>query len=173
MTLCNNRAILLMKGFQSDVYFQNGDRKMVKKRIFRAILILLAVILISLAAFIGFIFYKASQTEVKMVGKTHIEFFVPLGKTVDHTAFLYPKREELTHPLMQITKENRRKIAAYMFSNHLKLKRGYHLFNRGVDATVEEYITDNFAFEKTPWLLWANKLLCSKTETVCLCVRYS
>ena len=114
---------------------------MVKKRIFRAILILLAVILISLAAFIGFIFYKASQIEVKMVGKTHIEFFVPLGKTVDHTAFLYPNKEELTHPLMQITKENRRKIASYMFSNHLKLRRGYHLFKRGVDATFEEYIT--------------------------------
>ena len=143
---------------------------MVKKRIFRAILILLAVILISLAAFIGFIFYKASQTEVKMVGKTHIEFFVPLGKTVDHTAFLYPNREELTHPLMQITKENRRKIAAYMFSNHLKLKRGYHLFNRGVDATVKEYITDNFAFEKTPWLPWIDTRLRPKTEIICLCV---
>ena len=146
---------------------------MIKKRIFRAILILLAVILVSLAAFIGFIFYQASQIEVKMVGKTHIEFFVPLGKTVDHTAFLYPNKEELTHPLMQITKENRRKIAAYMFSNHLKLKKGYHLFSRGVGATFEEYITDNFAFEKTPWLPWIDTRLRPKTETVCLCVRYS
>ncbi len=146
---------------------------MVKKRVFRVILILFAVILISLAAFIGFIFYKASQIEVKMVGKTHIEFFVPLGKTVDHTAFLYPNREELTHPLMQITKENRRKIASYMFSNHLKLRRGYHLFKRGVDATFEEYITDNFAFEKTPWLPWIDTRLRPKTEIICLCVRYS
>lgn len=146
---------------------------MVKKRVFRVILILLAVILVSLAAFIGFIFYKASQIEVKMVGKTHIEFFVPLGKTVDHTAFLYPNKEELTHPLMQITKENRRKIASYMFSNHLKLRRGYHLFKRGVDATFEEYITDNFAFEKTPWLPWIDTRLRPKTEIICLCVRYS
>ena len=146
---------------------------MVKKRVFRVILILFAVILISFAAWIGFIFYKASQIEVKMVGKTHIEFFVPLGKTVDHTAFLYPNKEELTHPLMQITKENRRKIAAYMFSNHLKLKKGYHLFSRGVGATFEEYITDNFAFEKTPWLPWIDTRLRPKTETVCLCVRYS
>lgn len=146
---------------------------MVKKRVFRVILILFAVILISLAAFIGFIFYKASQIEVKMVGKTHIEFFVPLGKTVDHTAFLYPNKEELTHPLMQITKENRRKIASYMFSNHLKLRRGYHLFKRGVDATFEEHITDNFAFEKTPWLPWIDTRLRPKTEIICLCVRYS
>lgn len=146
---------------------------MVKKRVFRVILILFAVILISFAAWIGFIFYKASQIEVKMVGKTHIEFFVPLGKTVDHTAFLYPNKEELTHPLMQITKENRRKIAAYMFSNHLKLKKGYHLFSRGVGATFEEYITDNFAFEKTPWLPWIDTRLRPKTEIICLCVRYS
>lgn len=146
---------------------------MVKKRFFRGILILLAVILISFAAFIGFIFYQASQTEVKMVGKTHYEFFVPLGKTVDHTAFLYPDKEELTHPLMQITKENRRKIAAYMYVNHLKLKSGYHLFSRSVIATFEEYITDNFAFEKTPWLPWIGTLLRPQTETVCLCVRYS
>lgn len=146
---------------------------MVKKRVFRVILILFAVILISFAAWIGFIFYKASQIEVKMVGKTHIEFFVPLGKTVDHTAFLYPNREELTHPLMQITKENRRKIASYMFSNHLKLRRGYHLFKRGVDATFEEYITDNFAFEKTPWFPWIDTRLRPKTEIICLCVRYS
>lgn len=146
---------------------------MVKKRVFRVILILFAVILISFAAWIGFIFYKASQIEVKMVGKTHIEFFVPLGKTVDHTAFLYPNKEELTHPLMQITKENRRKIASYMFSNHLKLKRGYHLFKRGVDATFEEYITDNFAFEKTPWLPWIDTRLRPKTEIICLCERYS
>jgi hypothetical protein len=52
-----------------------------------------------------------------------------------------------TIQLEQIDQDIRQQISDYMKENNLKLKEGHHYFNR-VDGTYEEYINDDFIFEK-------------------------
>lgn len=100
---------------------------------------------ITVMVLFGIVYIWASNTEVEMIGKTCVDFVVLPGQVVDYQSFIMPNGE--TEQLEEIDENTRRKIADYMRSNNLKLKEGHHYFNR-IDGTYDEYINQDFKFEK-------------------------
>ena len=116
-----------------------------KKRIL-IIVLLLFIIIVGIFSYYANVFFQwADNTEVKMVGKTHVDFFVSSGQLIDYKDFMFLSEE--TKQLGQISQDVRQQISDYMKENNLKLKEGHHYFNR-INGTYEEYISDNFKFEK-------------------------
>ena len=111
----------------------------------KLLLIIIALVVLAIVVFIGIIFYWANNTEIEMVGKTHVDFVVSPGQIVDYMGFLTLNEE--TKQLEQIDEDIRHKISDYMKKNNLKLKEGHHYFNR-VDGTYDEYVNKDFKFEK-------------------------
>lgn len=111
----------------------------------KSLIIFTATVVLAIVVFMGIIFRWANNTEIEMVGKTHIDFVVSPGEIVDYMDFL--TLNEKTKQLEQIDEDIRYKISDYMKKNNLKLKEGHHYFNR-VDGTYDEYINENFKFER-------------------------
>ena len=111
----------------------------------KSLIIFTATVVLAIVVFMGIIFRWANNTEIEMVGKTHIDFVVLPGEIVDYMDFL--TLNEKTKQLEQIDEDIRYKISDYMKKNNLKLKEGHHYFNR-VDGTYDEYINENFKFER-------------------------
>ena len=116
------------------------------------LLIIVGVIILGIAVFIGMLIHWANTHEVKMVDKTHLDFVVKVGQTVDYNAFINLKDE--TSAFNQINDDVRMQIADYMQENNLRLKEGHHYFpkrsfcNGGeVIVTLDEYL-NCFKFEK-------------------------
>lgn len=111
----------------------------------KSLIIFTATVVLAIVVFMGIIFRWANNTEIEMVGKTHVDFVVSPGEIVDYMDF--PTLNEKTKQLEQIDEDIRYKISDYMKKNNLKLKEGHHYFNR-VDGTYDEYINENFKFER-------------------------
>ena len=111
----------------------------------KSLIIFTATVVLAIVVFMGIIFRWANNTEIEMVGKTHIDFVVSPGEIVDYMDFL--TLNEKTKQLEQIDEDIRYKISDYMKKNNLKLKEGHHYFNR-VDGAYDEYINENFKFER-------------------------
>lgn len=119
---------------------------MFKNNIFiKLLIIIIALVVLAIVLFIGIIFNWANNTEIEMVGKTHVDFVVSPGQIVDYMDFL--TLNEKTKQLEQIDEDIRYKISDYMKQNNLKLKEGHHYFNR-IDGTYDEYINKDFKFER-------------------------
>ena len=119
---------------------------MLKNNIFiKLLVVIIALVVLAIVVFTGIIFNWADNTEIEMVGKTHVDFVVSPGQIVDYMDFL--TLNEKTEQLEQIDEDIRHKISDYMKQNNLKLKEGHHYFNR-VDGTYDEYINENFKFER-------------------------
>lgn len=99
----------------------------------------------AIAVSIGIVLHWANNTEVEILGKTCTDFVVSPGQIVDYTDFLTLTEETLQ--LREIDEDIRHKISDYMKKNNLKLKEGHHYFNR-VDGTYDEYINEDFKFER-------------------------
>lgn len=117
------------------------------KKFWKVLAVLFASAVLIFAVLARMTIHWMCTTEVKMVGKTHFDFVVSKGQIVDYRSFLDPAADEETEPLEQIDGKARREIAAFMKSHNLKLKEGHHYFNR-VDGTAEEYLNNNFKFER-------------------------
>ena len=110
--------------------------------------IMLSIFLIAITMLIIIFFttlHWVNNTEVKMIGKTHSDLYVAPEQPVDYNIFLNP--DEDTKILNEIPLSLRKAISDYMKKNNLKLKEGHHYFKRS-NGTYEEYINDNFKFEK-------------------------
>lgn len=113
--------------------------------IIKVIIIIVIIIILAIMVCVGIVLNWARNTEIKMIGKTYVDFVVLLGEVIDYKDFIVIN--DRTSQLEQIDEDIRQKISNYMKDNNLKLKEGHHYFNR-IDGTYDEYINDNFKFEK-------------------------
>ena len=120
---------------------------MSKSRIFvKVSIFIISIIVLAAIIYVGILIHWFNNAEIEMIGKTHIDFFVETDQIVDYEDFIFISDE--TKQLEIIDLNIREKISNYMKENNLKLKEGHHYITKALDGTYEEYITDNFKFEK-------------------------
>ena len=115
------------------------------------LLIILGVVVLGIAVYVGMIIHWANTTEVEMLSQTHFKFVVEEGQVVDYNDFINPQGK--TSALDHIDESIRLQIADYMRENNLKLKEGQHYVRKRVTSnsedigTLEEHLK-YFEFEK-------------------------
>ena len=117
-----------------------------KKKLLKLMLFLISgTLVLGIIVYILILVHWANSTKLKMIGKNYYDFIVKYGQIVNANDFVSPSGDNSA--LSQIDSDIRMKIAEYMLQNELILREGHHYFNR-VNGTLEEYINNDFKFQK-------------------------